>query len=187
MWLPFPTHALELRKDKVGGGPFTRIMPAPIVFPAYHESVRDNPAALRQDLAWSFQTLGSPNFSNSRHGIDGGAAWSNGIFGVGTFVESTVGPVTTLDDITLGLSSGIGVFSGGASIAMRDFTTFEPQFTVGLLLGRGNGSYGGLAVYKIGIPMTDSYSRLGYGYLNEGAFNFELFMESRTDHRRDGD
>jgi hypothetical protein len=177
-----PALAYERRnqdfRQSSAGGPFARIMPAPLVFPAFHESVRDNPAALRQDQAWSFQALGSPNFSTSRHGLNGSAAWANGTFGVGYLVETTLGDVNALNDMTLGFSSGVGLFSGGISISMSDFAQPDPRVTVGFLLGSGRGSYGAFGIYEIGDPISASYARIGYGYLNDGAFNFELFAES---------
>jgi hypothetical protein len=175
--VPSTWAAYESRRDS-SGGPYARIMPAPLVFPALHETVRDNPAALRQDKTWSFQTMGSPNFSTARHGLDGGAAWANGMFGVGYLVETTVGEINDLDDMTLGFSSGVGVFSGGVSLSISDFARPDPRVTVGFLFGSTRGSHGAIGLYELGDPIDAAFVRLGYGYLNEGAFNFELFAES---------
>jgi hypothetical protein len=173
-------QALEYRR---GGSshskphPFQRVMPAPVVFPAFHEAVRDNPAALRQDEAWSFQAMGGPNFSNSRHPIQGGAAWANGKFGVGAWADSRVGDSSSLDEMTLGFSAGTGAFSGGASVSLYDLA-FNPMFTVGMLFGSTLGSHGAFSVHRMGSPFDNAYARLGYGYLNPEAFNFEIFAET---------
>ncbi len=165
----------ELRHE---GGPYARILPAPLVFPAFHEAVRDNPAPLRLDQALSFQSLVNPSFGGNPHGIDVGAAYANGTFGAGLLTETLIGNVSPIKDITLGFSVGTGLFSTGLSISMNDFTAFTPRFTLGLLLGNGLGSHFGVALYELSETMTGAFLRMGYGYLNEGNFNIELFVET---------
>jgi hypothetical protein len=158
--------------------PYRRLMPDPVVLPAFHDTIRDNPAALRREEAIGGQALFTPSFgSYGYHELDTGFAWANGKMGAGLLFEANLGNPSSMDGLTAGISGGKKAFSIGASFRIQTFSPFNFSGHLGMLFGKDEGSQFAIVAKDIGPQILGSHLSLGYGFIRPDAFNFGFFLE----------